>query len=348
MTTIENIEVTVESGNPLAQVFVTIRASDGTTGQGEAWWGIPDRDMPGRSALPIASTIENLITPRLLGKKSGEIERHWFDLWDFGYRYADQGIFLMGMSGVDIALWDLLAKQLGIPVVQILGGQVHESIQAYASLPPLRDTDIVIAETQRAMEHGITAVKLHEVEAKYVHVLRDTFGDELEIMVDVNGHFNLQEATAFGLDIGTRGITWFEEPIRPMRDHATIKKVAVETGLPIAAGENEYTVSDFDKLLTSDAVTYLQPEITKIGGLTAAKRINPLVELYNVALSPHNFRIGPSLYASIHWAMSSPMTAWMEVPWIQGQFAGRMALPPIKDGRVYLPEGSGLGLDNAR
>ena len=75
MTTIENIEVRVESANPMTQVLVLIEASDGTTGIGEAWWGIPDRDVFGRGALPIASTIDNLITPKLLGKKSSSIEK---------------------------------------------------------------------------------------------------------------------------------------------------------------------------------------------------------------------------------------------------------------------------------
>ena len=344
MTTIENIEVRVESANPMTQVLVLIEASDGTTGIGEAWWGIPDRDVFGRGALPIASTIDNLITPKLLGKKSSSIEKHWFDLWDFGYRYADQGIFLMGLSGVDIALWDLLGKQLDVPVVQLLGGQVHQSIRAYASLPPLRDLDTVVSETQRAIDSGIRAVKLHEVESKYVHALRDTFGDELDIMVDVNGHFNIQEAKNIGLDMASRGITWFEEPIRPMRDHAGMKKIAQQTGLAIAAGENEYTLEDFHRLLAADVVTYLQPEITKIGGLTTAKRINVLTELYNTELSPHNFRIGPSLYSSIQWAFAAPMATWIEVPWIQGEFAAGIQLPPIEDGRVLMPTGPGLGL----
>ena len=344
MTHIKKIDVEIAKSTDLTQVLVHIEAEDGITGMGEAWWGISTPETPGKSAIPIADVIEHLIKPRLIGKQSNLIEKHWFDLWDYGYRYADQGIFLMGLSGVDLALWDLLGKRLQIPVVQLLGGPVHESLPAYASLPPLRDPDIVVSETQRALDAGIHAVKLHETEPRYVHVLRDTFGNDLKIMVDVNGHFTPVEAREIGEEMAARGITWFEEPIRPMRDHASMRKLGLQIGTAIAAGENEYTLDDFRRLLAADAVTYLQPEITKIGGLTAAKRITGLTELYNTALCPHNFRIGPSLYASIHWAMASPMAVWMEIPWIRGEFASRIPMPPISGGQVQLPAGDGFGL----
>ena len=344
MTTIKRVSAEIAAKTALSQVLVHIETDDGTTGMGEAWWGIPTPESPGKSAIPIADVVEHLIGPRLVGKQSNLIEKHWFDLWDYGYRYADQGIFLMGLSGVDLALWDLLGKQLNIPVVQLLGGPIHESLPAYASLPPLREPDIVVSETRRAVDAGINAVKLHETEPRYVHILRDTFGDDLKIMVDVNGHFTPVEAREVGEELATRGITWFEEPVRPMRDHASIREVGLQTGLATAAGENEYTLDDFRRLLAAEAVTYLQPEITKIGGLTAAKRITGLTELYNTALCPHNFRTGPSLYASIHWAMASPMAAWMEIPWIRGEFASGIPLPPVSDGQVQLPAGNGLGL----
>jgi len=93
------------------------------------------------------------------------------------------------------------------------------------------------------------------------------------------------------------------------------------------------------------ALTYVQPEITKIGGLTPARRISALAELRNVALCPHNFRIGPSLYASMHWGLSTPATRWMDVSWLPQPigFAAAMAMRPLRGGRIYAPEGDGLG-----
>ena len=320
MNKISNIDVNIISSKAKNQIIVKISSDNGNVGIGEAWWGIPDKNNPGKTAMPIASVIENILAPKLIGKNPDEIEKHWFDLWDYGYRYGDQGIYLMGLSGIDIALWDLLGKTNKISVMQILGGAVHDSLPCYASLPPLRDTKLVINETKRAIEKGINAVKLHEVETKYVSILRKEFGESLKIMVDVNGHYNFIEALEAGNEMAKYNVTWFEEPVRPMRDHHAIKEIGIKTKIPIAAGENEYSINDFKRLLDNKTVTYLQPEITKIGGITAAKRLTGLTELYNIALCPHNFSIGPSLYASIHWAFASPMSRWIEIPWVPNDF----------------------------
>ena len=82
-------------------------------GVGETWWGIPDRERPGAEARAIASVVDDILAPRVVGREAGEIGRLWFELWDYGYRYADQGIYPMALSGLDIALWDLLGKTLG-------------------------------------------------------------------------------------------------------------------------------------------------------------------------------------------------------------------------------------------
>ena len=107
MNKISNIDVNIISSKAKNQIIVKISSDNGNVGIGEAWWGIPDKNNPGKTAMPIASVIENILAPKLIGKNPDEIEKHWFDLWDYGYRYGDQGIYLMGLSGIDIALWDL-------------------------------------------------------------------------------------------------------------------------------------------------------------------------------------------------------------------------------------------------
>ena len=249
----------------------------------------------------------------------------------------------MGLSGIDLALWDLLGKQMKKTVVDLLGGAKHDSLPAYASFPLLRDTNLVISEVQRAINSGFTAVKLHEIDPMYIDLLHNEFGESLGIMVDVNGDFTLHEAIDFGVKISNRNIIWYEEPVKPIRDHRAIKEVAIKTGISIAAVGNEYTVDDFKQILESDSITYLQPEITKIGGLTIAKKISNLLETYDIFLCPHNFRPGPSLNASLHWAFSSIKSKWIEIPWLNGEFSGGYSLPLLSKGRVFLPRGNGLG-----
>lgn len=348
MVQITEIRAEILTGGDLVNCVVRVRDSDGAEGVGEAWWGIADPDpaQRARAARPIASVVDDLLAPRAVGRDPRRIERLWYDLWDWGYRYADQGIFAMGLSGLDLALWDLAGRRAGQPVCALLGGPVAETIPAYASLPPLRQPDRVVGESLRAVEHGFGAVKLHELDPELVALVRREVGDEIGIMVDVNGHFDPIEAVALGRRLAEIGVVWFEEPVRPMRDHQALALIGARTGCDLAAGENEYTVDDFRRLLADGGLTYLQPEITKIGGLTPARRVAALAEEANVALCPHNFRLGPALYASIHWAFTSPASRWIEVPWVpEGvRFSHPAPLPALVGGAVAAPTEPGWGL----
>ena len=347
MAAIESVRVEVLTDRELPNVIVRVRDSDGAEGVGEAWWGVRDIGHPARPASPIAAVVEDLLAPRLIGCEADAIEQRWFELWDWGYRYGDQGIFLMGLSGVDLALWDLKGRRLGVPVAALLGGPALDDIPAYASLPPLRDPDLLVRETARALDAGFGAIKLHELDTELTALLRREFGDGPAIMVDVNGHFDPLEAIDHGRRLAELGVAWFEEPVRPIRDHRALARVAAAVACPLAAGENEYTVDDFDRLLRTGAISYLQPEITKIGGLTAARRVAALAELHNVALCPHNFRLGPALHASIQWAFTSPASRWIEVPWLPAGtgFSFPAEPPTMTGGRIPPPTGVGLGLE---
>lgn len=345
MPQIQSVTAELLHDESLVNVIVRVRDSDGLEGVGEAWWGIHDANRPSRTGSPIIAVVNDMLAPKLAGRDPDAIERLWFELLDWGYRYADQGIFLMGLSGVDLALWDLKGKRLGTSVAALLGGPVSDGIPGYASFPRYANAGRLVAETTRAVEAGFTAVKLHEIDPEMTAVLRREFGDAVKIMVDVNGHFDPLEAIEVGQRLSELGVTWFEEPVRPMRDHAAIARVGASIECDLAAGENEYALADFDRLLATDAIAYLQPEITKIGGLTAARRVGTLAELYNVALCPHNFRLGPALYASVQWAFTSPASRWLEIPWVPtGQaFSFPAPLPPMRDGLVLPLDGAGLG-----
>jgi len=333
----------------LPQLLVEVEADDGHRGLGEAWWGIPSPDpsvSEGAGFAPIQAAIEQLLAPRCIGKSAIDIEGRWFELSDWAARYGDGGIITMALAGIDLALWDLHGKRLGIPVAQLLGGQAHQRVPAYASLPPLRSIASVVHEARRAVAAGFRAIKLHEVEVEIVARTREALGKDIRLMVDVNGHFDFNDAVAFGRAIAPFDILWYEEPVRPMRNHDAIAGVAKAQPVDLAAGENEYSLDDFSRLLQRDALRWLQPEITKIGGLTPARKIAALAELHNVALAPHNFRIGPSLYSSIHWGFASPATRWFELPWLpEGVDATCGAkLPTVIDGSIALPAGSGFGI----
>ncbi len=347
----------------LPQLLVDVITEDGLTGTGEAWWGIasagrpPERtaDLSARASqdrIPhapyatIQAAIEGVLAPRCIGRAAGDIEALWFDMNDFAARYGGGGVISMGLSGIDLALWDRLGRSFDAPVNQLIGGRAHMRRPAYASLPALRTQAAIHRECRRAIAAGFTAIKLHEVCVQAVGWARESCGPDVALMVDCNGHFNVPEAIAFARAISAHDVYWLEEPVRPMRDIDALGRVARAGPLSIAAGENEYSPADFQRLLAGGSIGWLQPEIAKIGGLTAARRISALAELHNVVLAPHNFRIGPCLYASIHWGLSSPATGWIEMPWLpEGlEFPSGARLPSLHDGQVELPEGPGFGL----
>jgi D-galactarolactone cycloisomerase len=329
----------------LQQLLVEVESDDGLVGTGEAWWGIATGEKSDSAFRPIQAAIEALFAPRCIGRDAGAIEALWFDLSDWSARYGDGGIATMALSGIDLALWDLLGKRLGVPVVQLLGGLAHQRLPVYASLPPLRSLDAVVRECRSAQAAGFSAFKLHEVDPGIVRGTREALGAGATLMVDVNGHFDHAGAVAFGRAIADSDILWYEEPVRPMQNHDAIARVAAAVSIDLAGGENEYSLADFSSLLQRNAVRYLQPEITKFGGLTPARKIAALAELHNVALAPHNFRIGPSLYASMHWGFASPATCWLELPWFSDgrAFPCGAILPPVTDGYVLPPTAPGFG-----
>jgi L-alanine-DL-glutamate epimerase-like enolase superfamily enzyme len=351
---IEKIETIILEDPYLPQLFVRVSTEDGFTGLGECWWGISpaapeikDLNLPPANMVdPIASTVNNILGPVVINQDADRIEQLWHKMVHFAYRYGDEGILRCALSGIDLALWDLGAKKAGVPVVQLLGGKVKDRVRAYASLPPLKDAALVCSESRRAREKGFTGVKLHELKPEMAREVREAVGPDVAIMFDVNGHFSSEEACGVATQLLKYDTFWFEEPTWPMRDHGAMTRVRQETGIRIAAGENEFNPESFERLMTSGAVDYVMPEISKIGGLTAATKVSEMAERHNLPISPHGYRIGPALYANVHWALSCPHSDWIEVPFLpEGYgFPAKISLPPMEGGTITLPQGPGLGL----
>ena len=264
----------------------------------------------------------------------------------YAYRYGTEGVILCGLSGLDLALWDLMGKRLNSQVVQMLGGMVRDRIKAYASFPPYHNPKMVTQEVKRAIDLGFAGIKLHEVDLSLVAAARDTAGEGYPIMLDVNGQWSVLEAEENARRLEDWNILWLEEPLWPMQDHEALARVRRRVKLPFASGENEYTLKAFDRLMKSGAIDFVQPEITKIGGMTMARKISVLADLYNLPVCPHSFRIGPAAYANMHWALSHHNMDWMEVPLLPEGISFPTNFKPLKiiEGQVLLPEGPGLGL----
>jgi L-alanine-DL-glutamate epimerase-like enolase superfamily enzyme len=257
-----------------------------------------------------------------------------------------EGIVHAAMSGVDMAVWDALGRRRDLPIAELLGGAVHDAVPVYASFTWLGEEGAVRRDARRAVEAGFRAIKLHEHEPGLVAAARDEVGDDVAVMLDVSGRFDVTAAVAAARAYQAFDLEWLEEPVFPMRDHRALAAVRAQIEIPIAAGENEYTVEGFERLLTARAVDVVQPEIAKFGGCTPAMPVAALAAEHEVALCPHNFSLGPSFYASLQWALAAPQTRWLEMPLMPPGYVFPSGLtgPAATEGRMALPTLPGLGM----
>ncbi len=336
-------EILADPSNP--QLLVHVTTDDGFTGTGETWWGTyqPDAD-PGTPVVPIAAMVDAVLAPICVGSDAGDIGALWDQMMAATYQYGDEGIVATAISGIDIALWDLAGKRAGQPTTELLGPTVRTEVPVYASLHWLGDLERIVADATRAIDAGIPRIKLHEADPQLVAGVRSALGPDVDIMVDASARIAMTDVLDAAVQMAGAAVGWLEEPIYPQRDHAALAEVRAKSPVPIAAGENEFSLDGFTRLLAAGAVDIVQPEVAKCGGLTAVRPISALAHAHGIPVYPHNFSLGPSFRANVHWAFADASVRWIELPWLPvGQgFPSGMAVPLLVDGCVKKPTEPGL------
>jgi D-galactarolactone cycloisomerase len=337
-------EILNDPNNP--QLLVHVTAEDGATGTGETWWGTYQPDAkPGSPVAPIASMVRDVLASRCVGWDSADIRGLWDELYRATYQYGPEGITSSAIAGIDLALWDLNARRSGVPVAEMLGDKVHDRLPAYASLDWLGNIERACEDAERAVQAGFTGVKLHEAAADIVLAVRDTIGPDVALMVDISARLDVTSTIEFAKAVESADLAWLEEPIFPHQDHGRLAEIQGAIAQRLAAGENEFSMAGLRRLLELGQIAVLQPDIVKFGGLTMASAIAELADEHQSWLCPHNFSLGPSLAANIHWSMTSPAANWIEVPFLSQDksFIGGWQIPTLIDGCIAYPTQPGLG-----
>src|SRR5262245_11785436 len=325
------------TGGTRKQIFVRVRTDEGWTGLGEAFaYGAP---------LAVVSVIEESLAPLIVGQDPLRIEA-MVDLMHRGTMiYGRRGLGMFAISGIEIALWDLLGKVRGSPVYELLGGAVRPRLPAYASLLRYETPDAVAGACRHFVAQGFRMLKLHQTDVASVRAAREAVGPDVELMLDTNCPWTPLEAIAMARALEPYRLFWFEEPVWPPEDYAGLARVAAATDTPIALGENESTLYGFREIVERHAGDILQPSITKVGGISEFKKIVALAQAANVPVAPHSFYFGPGLAATLHVAASFGGELPVECP------TGLLEIPflthPIEahDGRIDVPKGPGLGVE---
>jgi D-galactarolactone cycloisomerase len=322
-----------------------------------------DAGLVGRGSCyttqPLVDAALKLLEPLYQGEIAIEPERVSEKLHQSTYWTGRGGSVTHAISGVDIALWDILGQYTGQPIGRLLGGRYREKIKPYASLifaEPSKLREIL----QAAMERGFRAFKLgwgpfgrqsDAYDELLVKTARETIGEDGELMVDPGAS---QQFWPHGLKWAKRtsemlaryGVVWFEEALAPdaIEDYRELRRAA---SIFISAGEVLTRRQSFRPWIETGAVDIIQPDVTKVGGLSEARRIGWLAAEHNLLLVPHGFNTGVGLAADLQLVSALPNARWVEyitpAPLIEDILATPFKLDA--DGLLTIPDAPGLGIE---
>ena len=312
-----------------------------TTDQGLVGWG---EAFGFRAVASAKLAVEQLIAPICLGRDATQIEPLMLDIQKKLHVFGRGGALAFAISAVDIALWDIAGKAANMPLCRLLGGGEKE-LDCYASLVRYSEPALVRAAVRQAIGAGFRALKLHEIELPAIRAAREEAGLDVELMLDVNCPWTLYEARRKAEELKAINLKWLEEPVWPPENFDGLAAVRA-SGIPTAAGENVYTLMDFERMLVARAVDFVQPSPAKMGGLSELRRIFPLAAAHNIPVMLHSFYDGPGLLAAIHTtAALGTADSMIEWRWFDLEATIYGDALKTKGGRVAVPEGAGLGVD---
>ena len=320
----------------LDMVLVRIEADNGLVGWGEAFSYFCRES--------VAALINRAIKPVLEGATFTSPQEIQEDLQRKMILQGMYGISSFAHSGIDIALWDLWAKAEQVPVYQLLGGKTRDSIPAYASLVRYADTALVRQFSQKAINEGYRYIKLHEIALKDIEACREVAGPEIAMTVDVNCNWSEAFTREIIPALKELDTLWLEEPIFPADDFDTLASLR-KTGIPIATGENFNSVYPFKQMLEKKAADYIQPSITKVGGITAFDKIRQLDWSPKAEFMPHSPYFGPGYLATLQMIAAEERCGCFEYLYVEPKEFIYDELPVPTNGDVAIPEGVGMGME---
>ena len=331
--------------------FVLVHTDEGITGIGECF-----RRQPSVTK----TMIDDILTPALLGKDPTKTESRFRDMAIAGNALEIGGSVWIAIAGLDIALWDIKGKSQGLPIYDLLGGKVRDEMPVYAS--SMKRNLSPIEEARRAyslVEEGYGAYKLHSAlpgkiddpsdqTVETVSEVRNAVGDDVEILVDVNGAFSVHHGIEIGKKLEALGVFHYEEP-RPHYDLDGLAKISDALTIPIASGEMIYSIFEYKDLMIKGKVDIIQPDIVKTPGFTTMIKIANMAESMGIPITCHNTQPTISTVAHAHFVAATP-----GVPYKQEYNIEKISIRDntpilseplqIKKGMMSIPDGPGLGI----
>jgi L-alanine-DL-glutamate epimerase-like enolase superfamily enzyme len=345
-------QVTERCDGSQETLLVKVHTDAGLTGVGE----VDSSALVAKAIIeaPLSHKICRGLAECVIGQDPFEIDRLLYRMYEGSIFFGRQGAAIQAMSGIEIALWDILGKATQRPVYQLLGGGFRKRFRAYASIL-FGDTP---AETERIgrslAAQGFRAVKfgwgpMGQSEASdiaHVRAARQGIGPDVELMVDAGLCWDTATALRRAQQFAEFNLTWLEEPLHPdnVQGYA---RLSARAPMRIAAGEEVCDIKEFQQLMDLGGIDVVQVDVTRVGGLARSKRIGwDSVERHRLCVN-HSYKTGVNIAASLHFVAALPNTHYFEYCVEQGALRKHLTQQdfPVVNGDLVVPEEPGLGIE---
>jgi len=339
-------------------IFAKVTDDSGNTG-----WGECGHD----GGTMVAAVVNNVISELIAGMDVFDTEPIWNRMYFEIDEIGPGGLASQALAGVDCALWDLRGKLLGLPVWKLLGGKFTDRIPLYGSFSRSKGggayhtPDECAGYAAALVEEGFQTIKVRlgireenqdpspDPAVPAIRAVREAVGDDVTLYVDANNGYSAARAIQVGRRLaGEFGVTVFEEPVAA-HHYASLARVADALDIEVSAGEHEYTKWQFRDLILNGRADVLNPDVSKLMGLTDAKKVAALAEVFDRPIAVHNARPTLLTAAHLHFVASCmnarrpqehPGSRRLQHLW--DYFENNL---DVKDGYAAVPDGQGLGLE---
>jgi D-galactarolactone cycloisomerase len=329
--------------NTRSSTLIKIETDDGLFGLGSA---------SGNGEL-IEFIVGRILKPLLVGMDPTAID----EIWDTAYvrgghkEFGTRGVGVVALSGVDVALWDILGKVRGVPLYQLLGGKVRDKVPVYATALYPEEPAKVARRARGFAEQGFHGVKIKvgfdlDQDVRIVRAVREELGKDFIVMTDANQGYTLDVALKASDAFADCGAYWLEEPlfVEDIAGHAILRE---KGRTPIAVGENLNMSYAFENFILRGAVDFIQPDVARAGGVTETQKIAVLAAKHKVPISFHTWGDAVALAASVHLSAAIENCVVMELDYTYNPLREELLREPFKvsNGYLFPPEKPGLGID---
>ncbi|MFP8957652.1 mandelate racemase/muconate lactonizing enzyme family protein [Natrialbaceae archaeon A-CW3] len=331
--------------------LVRIETDNGLVGWGECWG----------PAIGTPEIVTDFLGPEVIGRNPLNVERIYDDLYKLCRAGYQSTIPLPAISGIDLALWDIKGKLIGVPVHILLGGKRRDAVDAYATGHyfkkgiSLEEQYEAISDEAQRNEQKFDTIKLktglkligygYEEDLKLVERVREDLSDDTTILVDANYAYDLPTAVQVGQRLEELGVYWFEEPVPPEQFHA-YERLGKKLDIRVAAGEC-HTPAEISRLMMEGAIDTVQPDLCNVGGITPSKRILTESTKHGINMAPHVWGTPIALAASLQLIATIPSKTKLEYDQSDNPLRTQIAKtnPEVIDGQVQIPETPGIGVE---